>query len=195
MPLPSSTPRRGGCFGSTFSLLVVLALITIVVLLFIAPGSPFRPNLTNPFVTPAPHHHSNKPDVRVYSQATAYYVSLARQDAVAAGISSDLFVRQINEESGFNPNVVSAAGAIGIAQFMPATAAGLGINPRDPIQSLRSAALLMARYVHAFGSYSKALAAYNAGSTRLRGALAACGVNWLTCLPTETQTYIHSILG
>jgi soluble lytic murein transglycosylase-like protein len=194
MSLPSSPPRRGGCFGSTFSLVVILAAITIVVLLFIAPNSPLRPNLTNPFVTPAPHHGS-KPDVRVYSQTASYYVQLARQDAASAGISPDLFVRQMNEESGFNPNEVSPAGAIGIAQFMPATAAGLGINPRDPMQSLRGAALLMARYVHAFGSYSKALAAYNAGSTRLRDALAACGVHWLTCLPAETQTYIHRILG
>src|SRR4029077_12163890 len=117
--------------------------------------------------------------------ASASYVSIARQAAIKAGISPAYFVRQIQEESGFNPNEVSPAGAIGIAQFMPATAAGLGINPRDPIQSLCAAALLMARYVHTFGSYSKALAAYNAGSTRLREALAACGVHWLTCLPAE----------
>jgi hypothetical protein len=194
MPLPSSPSRRGGC-GSTFSLVVVLALITIVVMLIIAPNSPFRPNFTNPFAVPTPVRHGSKPSVRVYSQTAQYYIALARQDAAEAGISPDLFVRQINEESGFNPNEVSPAGAIGIAQFMPATAASLGINPRDPIQSLRGAALLMAQYVHTFGSYSKALAAYNAGSTRLRGALAACGLHWLTCLPAETQTYIHRILG
>ena len=195
--MPASSPsRRGGCLSSAFSLAVVLALITIAVMLIISPHSPFRPPFTNPFAPPAPsRHHGHKPDVQVSSQAASSYVSLARQDASEAGISADLFVRQINEESGFNPNVVSAAGAIGIAQFMPGTAVGLGINPHDPIQSLRGAALLMAQYVHAFGSYSKALAAYNAGSTRLRNALAACGVHWLSCLPEETQTYIHIILG
>jgi len=91
------------------------------------------------------------------------YVAIARQDASNAGISPDLFVRQINQESGFNPWAVSPAGAIGIAQFMPATAAGMGINPRDPLQSLRGAARLMASYAHQYGIYAKALAAYNAG--------------------------------
>jgi surface antigen len=61
------------------------------------------------------------------------YVSVALEAARAAGIPTTPFLRQINAESGFNPHAVSPAGAIGIAQFMPATAAGLGINPWDPI--------------------------------------------------------------
>src|SRR5439155_27143456 len=72
------------------------------------------------------------------------FVTLARQDASNAGISPDIFVRQINQESGFNPSAVSPAGAIGIAQFEPSTAAALGINPWDPVQSLQGAARLMA---------------------------------------------------
>ncbi|HKV01676.1 MAG TPA: transglycosylase SLT domain-containing protein, partial [Ktedonobacteraceae bacterium] len=52
------------------------------------------------------------------------YVAIAQQDAIAAGIPPDYFVRQINTESGFNPNAVSPAGAVGIAQFLPSTAAG-----------------------------------------------------------------------
>src|SRR4249920_847941 len=51
-----------------------------------------------------------------------HFVTLAGQDAASAGISPDIFVRQINQESGFNPSAVSPAGAIGIAQFEPATA-------------------------------------------------------------------------
>ena len=74
------------------------------------------------------------------------YVAIAQQDAVAAGIPATYFVRQIEQESGFNPNAVSPAGAVGIAQFLPSTAAGLGINPYDPIQALRGAATLMANY-------------------------------------------------
>ena len=60
---------------------------------------------------------------------TSAYVAIARQDAINAGISPDYFTRQINLESGFNPNASSPSGAVGIAQFLPSTAAGLGINP------------------------------------------------------------------
>ncbi len=124
------------------------------------------------------------------------YVELARQDALAAGIPPALFVRQINQESGFNPNDLSPAGAEGIAQFMPATAAGLGIDPWDPVQSLWGAAQLMARSTHHYGGdYAKALAAYNGGTGTLQAAIAACGAGWLSCEPAETQAYVQKILG
>ena len=124
------------------------------------------------------------------------YVNLARQDALEAGISPDIFVRQINEESGFNPYAISPAGAIGIAQFMPATAAGLGVNPRDPVDALQGAARLMAHYVRQYGgSYAQALAAYNAGPGRVALAIYFGGWNWRAYLPYETRAYIRIILG
>ncbi len=124
------------------------------------------------------------------------YVELAWQDALAAGIPPALFVRQIDQESGFNPNDLSPAGAEGIAQFMPETARGLGIDPWDPVQSLWGAAQLMARYTHHYGGdYAKALAAYNGGSGTLQAAIDACGAGWLSCEPAETQAYVHTILG
>ena len=123
------------------------------------------------------------------------YVAIARQDAANAGISPDLFVRQINQESGFNPWAISPAGAIGIAQFMPGTAAGLGINPRDPIQSLRGAARLMANYAHQYNNYAKALGAYNAGSGTVNWAVRVGGGNWYNYLPYETRNYIRVIMG
>jgi Transglycosylase SLT domain len=127
---------------------------------------------------------------------TSQYVALARQDAINAGIPPVYFVRQITMESGFNPRAVSPAGAIGIAQFMPSTAAGLGINPWDPVQSLRGAANLMASYNRAYGgNYAMALAAYNAGSGTVQYAINTCGKNWYNCLPAETQHYITVILG
>ncbi len=128
------------------------------------------------------------------NQAGQDYPTIAREDAQAAGISPSLFVRQINEESGFNPNAVSTAGAIGIAQFMPTTAAGLGINPWNPYASLQGAARLMASYLKRYGDYAKALAAYNAGSGRVAYALSRCGVQWRTCIPLETQRYISIIM-
>lgn len=124
------------------------------------------------------------------------YVALAQQDATAAGISPTYFVRQITLESGFNPNAHSPSGAEGIAQFMPATAAGLGINPWDPVASLQAAARLMASYAREFGGdYAKALAAYNGGSATVNYAVAACGANWIGCLPMQTQRYIAIIMG
>ena len=123
------------------------------------------------------------------------YVGVARQEATNAGISADLFVRQINQESGFQPYVVSYAGAIGIAQFMPGTAAGLGINPYNPYQSLHAAARLMASYTWQYGSYAKALAAYNAGPGTVNRASYGCGASWMYCLPAETQNYIRVIMG
>ncbi len=129
------------------------------------------------------------------SQAGQDYRSIAREDAHTAGISPALFVRQINEESGFNPNAVSPAGAIGIAQFMPRTAAGLGINPWNPYSALQGAARLMASYLKRYGGdYAKALAAYNAGSGRVAYAITRCGVQWRACIPLETQRYISIIM-
>jgi soluble lytic murein transglycosylase-like protein len=123
------------------------------------------------------------------------YRSMARQDAIDVGINPDLFERQIEDESGFNPSVVSPAGAEGIAQFMPSTAAGMGVNPNDPVDALKGAARLMASYVHRFGSYEMALAAYNAGPGALQSALNRCGLSWLSCLPRETQSYVAYVVG
>jgi soluble lytic murein transglycosylase-like protein len=91
------------------------------------------------------------------------YRALARRYAIQAGIDPDVFLRQINQESGFNPGAHSGAGAIGIAQIMPGTAAGWGVNPNDPKASLRAAAQHMAQYSKQYGGMRNALVAYNAG--------------------------------
>ena len=123
------------------------------------------------------------------------YIAIAQQDATAVGISPTYFVRQINQESGFNPYAVSPAGAEGIAQFEPGTAAGLGINPWNPIQALQGAAKLMAGYNNMYGGdYAKALAAYNGGTGTVQYAVNNCA-NWLNCLPGETRHYIYVIMG
>lgn len=111
--------------------------------------------------------------------------ALARQAAQKHGLDPHIFERQINAESGFNPNAGSGAGAVGIAQFMPATARGLGINPRDPHQALDAAAGLMARYVKQYGSYEKALRAYNAGPGAIEKSRGY----------GETNAYVAKILG
>ncbi len=140
----------------------------------------FNPNPANL----PPMHIANSP-----------YVAVAQQAALTAGISPIYFVRQINQESAFNPNALSITGAEGIAQFEPGTAAGLGINPLDPAQALNGAAQLMSRYYFRYGDYAKALGAYNAGTGTLQSATNACGVNWLSCMPAQTQNYVYVIMG
>ena len=121
-------------------------------------------------------------------------------DAIAAakkyGIDPGVFVRQIQQESGFNPNARSPAGAEGVAQFMPGTAAGLGINPWDPQQALNAAARYDANNLRAYGGdWAKVLAAYNAGGGAVNYAIARGGKNWRNFLPAETQNYLRIILG
>ena len=124
------------------------------------------------------------------------YVSIARQAASSAGISPDLFVRQIQQESGFNPGAVSPAGAVGIAQFMPATAAGMGVNPYDPTSALYGGARLMAQLSNEFGgNYAKALAAYNGGPGAGMYAERVGGGNWMAYLPNESRNYVYIIMG
>jgi hypothetical protein len=108
--------------------------------------------------------------------------------AAATGVPVGLLIAQGRQESGFQTDVVSPSGAIGIAQFMPATAAGLGVNPRDPQSSIYGQARLMASYLAQYaGDVAKALAAYNAGP----GAVQRYGG-----VPpyAETQTYVSTIL-
>jgi soluble lytic murein transglycosylase-like protein len=122
---------------------------------------------------------------------------MAYQDAINAGINPDYFVRQIDEESSFDPNARGGSGEIGIAQFMPSTASGLGINAYDPVDSLKGAANLMGRYYVNYGyNYSKALAAYNAGSGTLAISVNYCGDNWFYCstMPASTRTYINKVV-
>lgn len=143
---------------------------------------------------PAPAPVVTTPDMPNIPQSDL--VATAQQDALKYGISPVYFVRQIYAESGFNPNAYSPAGAIGIAQFEPGTAAGLGVNPYDPISSLDGAARLMASLNNEFaGNYAKALAAYNAGSGAVINAVNIGGANWLAYLPAETQNYVAKIMG
>lgn len=109
----------------------------------------------------------------------------ARNAATRHGLDPDLFERQIGAESNFKANVCSGKGACGVAQFMPETARGLGIDPSNPIQSLDGAAKLMAGYVKKYGSYENALRAYNAGPAAIAKSRGFA----------ETNAYVKKILG
>jgi peptidoglycan DL-endopeptidase CwlO len=95
----------------------------------------------------------------------AQYVSTIEQAASKNGIPASLLAALVYHESRFEPTAVSSAGAEGMAQFMPGTAAGLGIDPYDPTEAINGAAQLLGSYTRQFGSYADALAAYDAGSS------------------------------
>jgi soluble lytic murein transglycosylase-like protein len=126
--------------------------------------------------------------------ASGDYRSQARQDAINAGIDPDLYERQINQESGFNPSAQSPMGAEGIAQIMPDTGHSWGVDPWNASDALRVAAQHMAWYQGHYGSYEKGLAAYNAGSSKLDYCISNY-TDWKSCLPGETQRYIAAIMG
>lgn len=116
------------------------------------------------------------------------YLAVARQAARRHGIPEDLFLRLVQQESGWNPRAVSHKGAIGLAQLMPDTARLLGVDPEDPQQNLDGGARYLSEQFRAFGDWRLALAAYNAGP----GAVKEHGG-----VPPfrETQDYVRAILG
>lgn len=112
------------------------------------------------------------------------------------GFLPHLSVKQINQERGFNPHDVPSVGAAGITQFMPAIAAGIGIDPREPVQSLWGASQLMSRSTHNYRrDDAKSLATSHGGTGMLRAAIAAYGVSWFSRKQAETQVSDQKILG
>jgi len=76
-------------------------------------------------------------------------------------------------ESSGNPSAVSSAGAIGLFQLMPATAASLGVDPTDPTQNIVGGLTYLQSLYNQFGNWTQALEAYNQGPTSLQNALNA----------------------
>ena len=103
----------------------------------------------------------------------------------------DFFTRLIWQESSFRPGVSSRAGAQGVAQFMPGTAAERGLaDPFDPEQAIPKSAELLSDLRTRFGNLGLAAAAYNGGPARVETWLAGRGG-----LPGETRGYVSIITG
>jgi soluble lytic murein transglycosylase-like protein len=83
-------------------------------------------------------------------------------------LSPDFLDAVARSESGYDPDIVSPVGAIGVMQLMPATARQLGVDPRDPAQNIMGGAAYLRAQLDRFdGAVDLALAAYNAGSGRV----------------------------
>ena len=128
------------------------------------------------------------------NQTPEQYTPIIKDAALQYGVPTSILSGLLSQESmSYNPDVISGkinspVGAQGIAQFMPSTAQGMGVNPYDVKSAIHGAARLLAGHYKQFGSWDKALAAYNAGV----GAVQQYG--GVPPYP-ETQGYVKNILN
>lgn len=116
---------------------------------------------------------------------------LIAEEAQRFALPAAFLARLIWKESRFDAGAVSPAGAEGIAQFMPGTAAMRGLaDAFDPFQAIAASAGYLADLRERFGNLALAAAAYNSGESRV--------ARWITrggFLPLETENYVLDILG
>ncbi|MEM8923630.1 MAG: transglycosylase SLT domain-containing protein [Actinomycetota bacterium] len=104
------------------------------------------------------------------------------------GVDPDLLAAVARTESNFDVDAVSPVGAQGLMQFMPATAAEMGVDPWDPASAIDGAARYLATSIEQFDTIEEAIASYNAG----RGAVRRHGG-----VPpfAETENYVDKVLA
>ncbi|HTD08684.1 MAG TPA: lytic transglycosylase domain-containing protein [Solirubrobacteraceae bacterium] len=124
------------------------------------------------------------------SSESSEYDPLIEQAAARNGLDPAVLHGLIQQESGFDPNATSSAGATGLTQLMPSTASSIGVaNPLNPAESIEGGARYLGQLMRQFaGNTEDALAAYNAGP----GAVQQYGG-----MPpyAETQSYVTKVLG
>lgn len=116
------------------------------------------------------------------------YLELAKAAARRHGVPEDLFLRLVQQESGWNHVAVSTKGATGLAQLMPGTAELLNVDINDPQENLDGGARYLRRMFDRFGDWKLALAAYNAGPEAVEEH------DGIPPYP-ETEDYVAAIMG
>jgi soluble lytic murein transglycosylase-like protein len=116
------------------------------------------------------------------------YLAVAKAAALKYGIPEDIFLRLVQQESGWNAGAVSPKGATGLAQLMPGTARLMRVDINNPAENLDGGARYLKMMHDKFGTWRLALAAYNAGP------LAVEKHNGIPPY-AETQNYVVAILG
>ena len=120
--------------------------------------------------------------------ASQLLAQLAADIAETEGVPPALFIALVEAESSFDPDALSIKGAIGLTQLMPATAEELGVDPEDPLDNLSGGARYLAAQYRRFGSWDLALAAYNAGPTRVARTGGVPDI-------AETRNFVARVLG
>ncbi len=131
---------------------------------------------------------SNEAVPRYSGRYKGEHLEHARVVARKHGVPEDLFLRLVQQESGWNARAVSHKGATGLAQLMPGTAKLLGVDINDPKDNLEGGARYLKMMHKKFGSWKLALAAYNAGP-------AAVEKHGGVPPYAETKAYVKAILG
>ena len=120
-------------------------------------------------------------------EGAAPFITDIRQASADAGIDPRMLAAVAWAESGFVPDAVSRAGAIGLTQLMPGTAEALNVDPWDPSENLAGGARYLREQYDRFGSLELMLAAYNAGPGSVSRAGGIPDID-------ETQRYVPRVL-
>ena len=120
---------------------------------------------------------------------------VVEQAARENNIPPQILHAQAQHESGLRPQARSPKGAEGVMQIMPRTARQLGVNAENPEENIHGGAQYMKQLHDQFGSWDKALAAYNWGPHHVHEASVAHGEKWLDDAPPETKKYVSDIMA
>ena len=138
--------------------------------------------------------YSGSLDANLQTDLTSPYDAYFEEAANTYNVPVALLLAMGQVESGFNPNVVSSAGAIGIMQLMPGTATSLGVDdPYDPRQNIMGGAKYVSQLIDQFQDFPNALelviAGYNAGPQ------AVVNAGYQVPAYKETQNHVQKVMG